>query len=542
MTFNPSSTIWLCNVPFDNSYKNVVYFPNRNTQQAYMTARTKRPFTEYLTVRKTLPDGGLRSSVKVGMNIDALRSLPCNYMYYQNAHHGTRFFYAFITEFIYINEECTELVFETDVFQTWFLDVEMKQSFVEREHSVADEIAGNIVPENFNFQDYTYRPLTSGLALSNWGYLVALTNKVGDEGSRGRLHAGVYQGLYFYYLESANEVNSLIDQAEEDTSDSVVSITLIPKFCVSSATLNADGYVNSTTEPNVSTLTFTMDDSYYAFREPDITKTYTPKNKKLFTAPFFMLYATNNCGQQVEYKLEDFTYPNRVQFKAFADVSASPTVTYLPLNYKGSTQDPDFGISTGVFPQCGFNSDTFKLWLNKNEYGNRMSIGTGALLALAGAAVAGVFAPAGLAVAGAAGGAMGGVAMGVHGLNQINNVLNNIHQASFEPNKVNAGSQTNNLLTAIKRNTVDFFIRMVKPTYAKTIDDYFTMFGYQTNEVKIPNLSSRPYFNFVKTIDVNIVGGIPNDDMATLKNIFNNGVTLWKSNATIGDYSVDNSP
>ena len=92
------------------------------------------------------------------------------------------------------------------------------------------------------------------------------------------------------------------------------------------------------------------------------------------------------------------------------------------------------------------------------------------------------------------------------------------------------------------KNTLTIYIRKIKKHQAKIIDDFFTMFGYQTNSVKVPNISSRPYFNYVQTKGVNIVGSIPNDDMRILKAMFDNGVTLWKSTATVGDYSVDNSP
>ena len=84
MTFNPTSTIYLCNVPIDSTYQNEIYFASPIQQQNYFSSKTVQPFTNYLTVRKTLPDGYLQSSVKVDANIDTLQSKNCNYMYYQN--------------------------------------------------------------------------------------------------------------------------------------------------------------------------------------------------------------------------------------------------------------------------------------------------------------------------------------------------------------------------------------------------------------------------------------------------------------------------
>lgn len=39
MEFTPRGTIYLCTVDFDNSYKNVVYFSNRDAQKNYFDER-----------------------------------------------------------------------------------------------------------------------------------------------------------------------------------------------------------------------------------------------------------------------------------------------------------------------------------------------------------------------------------------------------------------------------------------------------------------------------------------------------------------------
>lgn len=66
------------------------------------------------------------------------------------------------------------------------------------------------------------------------------------------------------------------------------------------------------------------------------------------------------------------------------------------------------------------------------------------------------------------------------------------------------------------------------------------MFGYQTNEVKLPNLDNRPNWNFIKTIDINLIGDIPQNDLAVIKAMFDNGFTLWHNPNTFLDYSQNN--
>ena len=541
MAFNPNSTIWLCNVPIDSAYKNQIYFANRTQQQEYFRNKVVKTFAEYTPVRTTLPDGGVRSSIKVDANIDEIRALPCNYMYYQNANHGSRIFYAFITQIIYKSEYVTEIVFETDVFQTWMLDCKLQQSYVVREHSESDEIGEHTVPEKFNVPDYNFIKMSSMTELDSLVYLVAATDTTIETAKRGNLHSGIYQGLHFHYARTVTALNNLLDALEDKGSDCIVFIAVVPEACLAgSQTIKVDGeetdagagsitagYIVTSTKPAEIPRTLNMSSVAYTFDG------YVPKNNKLFTAPYQQIIITNHSGDMAEYNIEDFADRNNMEFVMFGDVSANPSITMYPKNYKGLKENYDCGISISGFPQCAFNSDTFKLWLAKNQYGVALDVVGGLINTGVGAASA--------IMTGGVGAAIGGgqIASGITG---ILGSINNVYAASKEPNKLHAGSAKNNLLTAIGLNKFEIYCRMIKKNYAVTVDDFFTMYGYQTNCVKIPNVSKRPFFNYVQTVDVNITGGIPADDMERLKQVYNEGVTLWKAGATVGDYSVDNSP
>jgi hypothetical protein len=66
------------------------------------------------------------------------------------------------------------------------------------------------------------------------------------------------------------------------------------------------------------------------------------------------------------------------------------------------------------------------------------------------------------------------------------------------------------------------------------------MFGYQSNVLKIPNIFNRPYWNYVKTQGMNILGNIPNEDLENIKSLFNNGITFWHNPNYFLDYSQNN--
>jgi hypothetical protein len=73
------------------------------------------------------------------------------------------------------------------------------------------------------------------------------------------------------------------------------------------------------------------------------------------------------------------------------------------------------------------------------------------------------------------------------------------------------------------------------------IDDFFTMYGYAVRRCKIPNRSSRPHWNYVKTIGCCITGSVPADDMRKICSIYDAGITFWKNGNEVGNYSLNNS-
>ena len=79
------------------------------------------------------------------------------------------------------------------------------------------------------------------------------------------------------------------------------------------------------------------------------------------------------------------------------------------------------------------------------------------------------------------------------------------------------------------------------------IAHYFHLYGYKQNRMlsvgKI--LRRRYYYNYIKTIGCNIEGtGVPKKHLEKIKNIFNNGTTLWhvdRQGVKMYDYSRENA-
>ena len=77
-----------------------------------------------------------------------------NYVMYKNPEYKDRFYYAYITDMKYINDNMTEIKIKTDVFQSWQFDFIYKRSYIEREHVNDDTIGKHTIPEAVELGEY----------------------------------------------------------------------------------------------------------------------------------------------------------------------------------------------------------------------------------------------------------------------------------------------------------------------------------------------------------------------------------------------------
>ena len=82
-------------------------------------------------------------------------------------------------------------------------------------------------------------------------------------------------------------------------------------------------------------------------------------------------------------------------------------------------------------------------------------------------------------------------------------------------------------------------IKTIKSEYIEQLTNYFKMFGYKVNKLEIPNTKSRRSYNYIKTVNANIKGNIPNTHLNTIKGIFDRGITIWHTE-DIGNYNLNN--
>ena len=124
MVIAPNNNITLLKVPLELSNKNQLTFESKQAQFNYFNSLTKIELENATYQRK-------EGVIRFPELIDNLYEY--NYVMYQNESYSEKWFYAFITNMRYLNDNVTEISITTDVFQTWQFDLEFKQSFVERE-------------------------------------------------------------------------------------------------------------------------------------------------------------------------------------------------------------------------------------------------------------------------------------------------------------------------------------------------------------------------------------------------------------------------
>lgn len=519
MYIEPNSTIKIIyQCPLDASYENTLWFDTVADQINYFqNVLGGYTFSKQSYQRVT------KKSFRIAKPAEEM--YDCNYIAFRNISFGTKWFYAFIDKIEYINNVTSEITYTIDVLQTWHFDYSMEQCFVEREHSVTDEIGDNIVAEGLDTGEY----ISDGMEyISTGGYELAIWSTMDDQYHPvgGVIHYAIFDGETHYYpsglydkrfpvtSQGLTDAYNWLSNVPPVDVNKIVCITIVPSIAT-----------------NYSSQRITIGNTSGISR-----KTGSIKNNKLYTYPYNALYVTNNQGKTAVYRYEFFN--NRIaDFDGFCDVSPACTYMLIPRNYKGAVKNFDERLEISGFPQVAYNVDAFKAWFAQIMSSNLTSyISASAGIIAAGGLTAGATVAAGALAAPE----IAIAATVVASLPLIKNAIEG-GMKLFEPPQ-SKGNQGGMSLIALNKLGFSYMQKYITKEYATIIDDFFSMYGYATKEVKYPNRSSRPEWNYVKTIGCKIRSGIPSDDATTIEGLYDRGLRFWKNPQHIGNYTFDNSP
>jgi len=518
---DPITKVYILDVPLENDYKNTLYFANASAQQSYFQSRVIRSFTDFTYQRKD-------QIIRLPVEYDSI--YHANYVMYQNSNYSNKWFYAFITELEYINDGLTYAHIETDVIQTWLFDYNVKSSFVEREHTADDTIGSNTVPENLELGEYVVNGLYKDTSLNDFVYILHASEVSSGQTTDSDRHVNLggveAPGVMYVFTNDvagkSSLVNVLQDYDNNGKGDAIISVYMVPRPIIEMPDPNSIRYHGQD------------DPKYYSieFDKPDDLDSYEPRNKKLFTYPFCYLILDNNNGTSNILQYEEFKHNNdgKVHFEVSGVPVLGGSIKCIPKYYKNMGANEQEGIICGKFPVCGWVSDLYINWLTQNA----VNIGVG--IASSGLSIIG-----GIAAIGSGAGAVAGASMVGSGALGIASSVGQIYQHKLTPDSARGNTNGGDIATCYNANTFYFVGMSIKEEYAQIIDGYFDLYGYKTNRVKIPNKNHRQRWWYTKTINVNIDGNIPQNDMQRIKNCYDNGITFWRNASEIENYSLSNN-
>lgn len=558
----PSTTVRVCqSIPLDNTYTDTILFTSKSAQESYFASKTKKVYSG-LTYQRLASNS---SAWAIFLEDVADYFYDCNYLCFQNGGFGNKWLYAFISDILYINENCTAITFEIDVMQTWLFDFEIKKSFIERMHVSDDTISRNVVEEDLNFmQRYEYyyvensrlfegstRPLdTDGEFDDHIIYdsiiLVATSEDVDEEDEvlEGGLIQNTYQGLKYIGF-NANDLgvgycNAWLKRMNEGgKAGAINSISMVP-----SAGLTYSSGGNGKLNINIEDPNGNVGEKEYLINYSTLDDDYIPKNNKLFCWPYHFFTITTLDGQSYDYKYEDIIESDPVpgtttmKFKFKFAFGTDPTYFMYPSYYMKCNNNYDYGIKLSGFPKCNWN---FGVW--ENYYAQK---DTNIILSMLSSALGSVSSASG-SVSGAGSkkglGIGTGLAIAQAGLSTLQAGLSTFGGLSVVKSQPDQSKGANNV-GGVNYNmeTMDFWIihKRLHWGYVVKIDDYFTKFGYRVNSTGVPNLHTRKYWNYLKLDQPSVTGNMPVGDMRMIKQILTNGITFWHT-TDVGNYDLNNN-
>lgn len=507
----PNSTVqFFSNIGLNDNYDDSLYFASESAKNSYFDGLSKLAIATAMTYNREQ-----RGFVRVELAMSTL--ISASYMRFKNTSFENKWFYAFVKNVEYINNNCTQVNFEIDPLMTWMGTFTLNQCFVERQHSTTDNIGDNIVEENLDLGDYVYNSIsrTNWLGTTYSIIIGASVDQNGDPVAGGDLVNNIYSGIVLHQFGTVAGANAFIDDlTDKAKSDALVACVMCPSKLITDQ--------QAVTEIITTPKNLTYIDGYQ------------PKNNKLFTYPYNYLVVTNGQGNFATFRYEFWVADaSNCRFSIGGIAGLQPEVVLTPSEYKHSAQNL-FNYAEQMvlnnFPQCAFNIDQYKAFLAQNS----STIAVDAVSTVASGVLNTV---SGLASFNLNSGLQEAIKAG----EKIANTL--AFHNDYQKKPTQSHGVTTTSFEASRREKDFWFLKQsITRDYARIIDDYFTMFGYAQKCCMTPNMNARPYYTYVQTVGCSVDGPIPADDASAIESIFNNGIRFWKNHTQIGNYSLNNAP
>lgn len=515
-----TNEVLICyNIPWNTSYTHVRLY--NNVEQFVSVLRSDKYLV--MDIKNTAP-------VKFGeytfdVSANATDMARCNYIAFRNSAYSPDWFFGFITGVKWLSPNSTRLTWEPDVWQNNIYNSVLGECFVEREHVPVNEDSPWKIhpPEDFELGEYVIQK--SNLR-TDWGWKYGMFTTTGVGGSLLN-YGNIINGLYFYTTDQKESIyHQIEDLQSQGKADAIVSVFQYPNIIGLDASSNA-GEIFVYPDANI--------DGYH------------PKNNRLYSYPYVFceVYSAYSAPQTYQFEYSNWNQNNTrgVLFKIKGTPIPVPVMLVVPAVYKGFWDNYEEAITLTGFPQGAWTNDAYQAFVaqstpywnyqqemtqlqNRNAViqGGMSALGSLLNLNLGGAITAGV-----------------NTALGneMRSFQTTQSIVAAKESHALIPNSAHGNLTTPYIHAQAGVNSIFYYVKTIKNEFAEIIDNFFELYGYAVNKLKVPNINSRRYWNFVKTQDCQISGISILQEKETLESIFNRGVTIWHVDA-IGDYTFDN--
>lgn len=566
--------------PLDNSH--VRRFASLSTQTAYFDSLPKTTLENFVYTRVDNYDFTFNVTGKIQ------GSQQWGYMRLKNLFDGNRWYYCFVTKVEYVDDNTVKVYGSLDFYQTYVFDMTLLESLVERQHERLYQSNGlpvlNTVDEGLDYGLEYVTTYSKQVSISDLYYLVIVSTKaIGETTQMTSLkYVGTPTPLYYYlvpydfttdqsiqvryasvtrYVPNIYEIFKKL-QGDKEYVNSIVSLYLTTFPGINFQDHYTGGIIDMTNKGNlydgVRTVKLSIDGTDRSLIEVVDRKNFVArsigmgskynnvsnyKESKLKMSPYTMIVLSDMKGNMIEIKPE-FISGSDIVVRVQGSVGNENKVGYYLPDYPspGEAREkilidsapnniPILTEATADYIQG--NQNSIKAQKDLASSNRWVDVGSSVVNAIP-LMMLPQTAPLGIAQA------TTGIAQAenrrYNDLKMLNAKKKDI--ANLPPNAQNmSGNTSYEWGNGLERPFI--YIKTVTPEYEKKLSDFFHMYGYQINELRIPNTYTRKHFNYVKCQSLNVRSGMNREIILRFKSIFENGVTLWHTN-DIQNYNVSN--
>ena len=576
----PSGSVFLLSgVPLDNKYEHTINFKSKDEQMAYFSSKIVKSYAYTSYIRK-------KDNILVDYHIDDIENV--NYLYYR-ASSSSKYYFCFVTSKRYKSERVTELSIEIDVMQTYHFDYKLLTSFIERAHTKRWEAdkspVFSFVEEGLDYGKEYINEKAYNIKRNDeviWFLCLMAHSKEFHEGITAPANLNDIPTPYVTYLiphylgkasqsftiagnKIANISEFMAFMGDSAIGSAVKEISYIPYLPIN-LSVNSSGVITNneaklvlnvdkieasqswldslftdgascnllrinaeqSTYNDIITLLsvkrfagvdMLSDDDWSSILANSKKAPYDKRiESKLMEYPYRYTLLTNWKSEPLILKNE-YLKDEYIQIKMSKSLSFNNPARYWVSGYKDDKNGRGACIVDDNALDVPIISDSFYEYQLNNKNQMNANLVNGLLGAITGVGV-------GVATGGV------GLALGVTaGTSQAKSIGSQIAKSSdikAIPDSI-INSNDSSLSMADKNLYLSLYKYKINDIDSSRIAQYWHMFGYKVNALGDVNefINTRERFNYIKTIGANITGNFDNEDLATIKDIFNEGITFW---------------